>query len=96
MRMQFQGSIHPQKVNLLTNCAQKKQNQLNNFKVIGYYKMHIKVLEFFSGIGGFHYALERVYEEQKRKGADSFSYSVLQAFDINQVANKVLAVILFY
>eukprot|EP00056_Hartaetosiga_gracilis_P001934 m.48569 g.48569 ORF g.48569 m.48569 type:complete len:446 (-) comp10843_c0_seq2:124-1461(-) len=39
----------------------------------------LKVLEFYSGIGGFHYALSKV-----RPNAQ-----VVRAFDINDIANKV-------
>jgi site-specific DNA-cytosine methylase len=49
-------------------------------------KCNLKVLEFYSGIGGMHAALERA-----AMAGDIPAFEVLAAFDINDVANRVYA-----
>jgi hypothetical protein len=46
----------------------------------------LKVLEFYSGIGGMHAALARA-----AKAGDIPAFEVLAALDINDVANRVYA-----
>jgi tRNA (cytosine38-C5)-methyltransferase len=40
----------------------------------------MRVIEFFSGIGGWHFAFEKVMPDK---------YEIIDAFDINNIANDV-------
>lgn len=47
-------------------------------------KMHLRVIEFFSGIGGMHYALKNLVRER-----EDITHEVVAAYDFSTTANDV-------
>ena len=49
-------------------------------------KSPLLICEFFSGIGGFHFAIQQVFSNEKK---NYNNFKVVKSFDINTVANEV-------
>ena len=63
-------------------------NNVDDYDVCNRHKKTIRMVEFFSGIGGMRLAVTNALKQQQRQEQDSMSLELCQAYDISLYANE--------